>query len=265
MPERLAQVLKLTPKLFSQTEGHISEKEARFLTLLPFLDLPGEILEIGSYKGKSTIILAKAAQIAGMKKIYACDPLFQSSSTDPKDYPEDKLPEIFQSNLDKNGVKDFIRFYKVKSEELSRTWDLPIKALWIDGDHTLEGASLDFHLFKKHLVPGAVVAYHDVLHDFAGPMDVFIKEMLLSGEFGDCGIWGSIGWAQYIKGMSPNKEQNNRKKMLYRKLQKLNGVTLKRSALHKFVYNFRRSLVPHKEENSHEWLHKRNHWENGIH
>jgi predicted O-methyltransferase YrrM len=265
MQDNLNKVLKFLPQLFAQIEGHISEKEARFLTLLPFLEFPGEILEIGSYKGKSTIILAKAAQVAGMKRIYACDPLFHSSSTDPKDYPGEHLPEIFQSNLDKNGVKDFIRFHKVKSKELSKTWEQPIKALWIDGDHTLKGVHLDFHLFKKHLVPGAVVALHDVLHDFEGPMDVYIKEILLSDEFGDCGIWGSIGWAQYIKGMSPNKEQNNRKKKLFRKLRKINGVTMKRPALHKFNYIIRRSLVPHKEENSHEWLHKRNRWENGLH
>ncbi len=254
MQKGLNKLLESLPLLFAQTEGHISEKEARFLTLLPFLEFPGEILEIGSYKGKSTIILAKAAQIAGMKKIYACDPLFQSSATDPEDYPENQLPEIFQNNLKKSGVKDLIHFHKVKSKELSRTWEQPIKVLWIDGDHTLEGANLDFHLFKKHLVPGAIVAYHDVLHPFDGPIDIFIKEMLQSDDFGDCGLWGSIGWAQYIKGEIPTEKQKRRKEILYRKLRKLYIIPTKQSKILKLKYNFRRSRIPHKEENPYQWL-----------
>lgn len=264
MQDSLNKVLSYLPQLFTQTEGHISEKEARFLSLLPFLDFPGEILEIGSFKGKSTIVLARAAQIAGMNKIYACDPLSFPASTDPTDHQPEQLPKTFQKNIEKNGLKEFIQFSKMKSEELSRTWKLPIKALWIDGDHTLEGANHDYHLFKKHLVPGAIIAYHDVLHDFDGPIDVFLKELLQSDEFGDCGIWGSIGWAQYIKGKKPTKEQNRRKNLLTRKLNKFKMMEKKQSALQKLKYNFRRSLIPHKEENPHHWLQERNTWKNII-
>ncbi|MFA5904127.1 MAG: hypothetical protein WC836_09325 [Desulfobacula sp.] len=52
-------------KLSESLSGHLRKREVQFLATLPFLAIEGDILEIGSFKGKSTIILAKAAKAAG--------------------------------------------------------------------------------------------------------------------------------------------------------------------------------------------------------
>lgn len=68
--------------------------------------------------------------------------------------------------------------------------------LWIDGDHALGAVALDFALLREHLRPGAVVALHDVLNPFEGPIGVFCDSVLAVPDFGARGLCGPIGWAR---------------------------------------------------------------------
>ncbi|HTX77651.1 MAG TPA: class I SAM-dependent methyltransferase, partial [Terracidiphilus sp.] len=65
------------------------------------------------------------------------------------------------------------------------------------GNHTYEGARADFDGFLPHLVPGGVIAFHDALHLFSGPIRVFVEDVLRSDRFGAAGFVGSIAWAQF--------------------------------------------------------------------
>ena len=106
------------------------------------------------------------------------------------------LPE-FTKNIKEKGVAEKIKLHQTFSYELAKTWKEPIRLLWIDGDHTYRGTKLDFEGFEPHLVDGAIVAIHDVLHEFDGGIRVFMENILLSPNFGACGCVGSIGWAQF--------------------------------------------------------------------
>ena len=68
-----------TAKLLEEmesVEGYLAPNEIRFLALLGACPTAeGEILEIGSFKGKSTIILAKSAALADGATINAVDPM----------------------------------------------------------------------------------------------------------------------------------------------------------------------------------------------
>jgi hypothetical protein len=69
--------------------------------------------------------------------------------------------------------------------------------LWIDGDHTYEGAKTDFDGFISHVSPYGVVALHDALNVFSGPIRVFVEDMLRSSRFGAAGFCHSIAWSQF--------------------------------------------------------------------
>lgn len=57
------------------------------------------------------------------------------------------------------------------------SWSRPIRLLWIDGEPTYQGAKEeDFGLFSPYLSNGAIVAPHDALHGFEGPLRVFVEE-----------------------------------------------------------------------------------------
>ena len=72
-----------------------------------------------------------------------------------------------------------------------------IRLLWIDGDHTYAGCKEDFDLFSPFLADGGVVAFHDTLNTFEGPIRVFVEEVLRSDRFGACGFVHSISWGQF--------------------------------------------------------------------
>src|SRR2546429_8130962 len=80
---------------------------------------------------------------------------------------------------------------------LARDWRRPIRLLWIDGDHQYEAVKRDLALFRPYLAPGAIVAMHDVLGTWPGPLRAFVEDVLGSDDFGPAGCFKSIGWAQY--------------------------------------------------------------------
>lgn len=239
-------------------EGYLAPNEIRFLALLGAVKTaPGEILEIGSFKGKSTIILAKAAALQGNATVHAVDPMIAPSETDP-DLGDDQssFPD-FERNITEHGVSERIRLHQKFSHELAENWELPIRLLWIDGDHTYEGTKRDFEGFADHLSDGAIVAIHDVLHEFEGGVRVFIENILLSPNFGACGFVGSIAWAQFHKDPGVGKRFRDQKLMLYKRLSRLipflvfheplTGMAKKR-------YKLYRSRIPRAAVKPAEWI-----------
>jgi hypothetical protein len=203
-------------------EGHLSGNEMRFLCLLAAAPTTeGAILEIGSFKGKSTVLLAKAAALAGHDRVHAVDPLNAPSSTDPDLGGAASSAGDFHENLRRKGVRDAVTHHPMRSEELAPDWTDPLRLLWIDGDHTVEGTRRDLDGFGPHLADGAIVAIHDVLHAFEGGARVFAEEMLLSPHFGAAGVVGSIAWSQYHADPSETLPHRKAKLELYRRVARL--------------------------------------------
>ena len=242
-------------------EGYLAPREMRFLALLaacPTAD--GEILEIGSFKGKSTVILAKAAALSGDdQKINAVDPMTAPSETDPDLRGDESSLADFQKNIEAHKVADKIEFHQTFSFELAKTWTKPLRLLWIDGDHTYKGTKLDFEGFAPFLQDGAIVAIHDVLHEFDGGIRVFMEDVLLSPAFGACGFVGSIAWAQFHADERKSWKFREEKLWLYKKLSWLIPYVVFRKELtgwEKKKYKFLRFGVPHGEVNPSGWLKK---------
>jgi predicted O-methyltransferase YrrM len=240
-------------------EGYLSPNEMRFLALLAACPTAeGDVLEIGSFKGKSTIILAKAAALADENaKIHAVDPMTAPSETDPDLRGDETSYTDFQTNIKGRGVAEKIEFHHTFSYKLAETWTRPIRFLWIDGDHTYEGTKLDFDGFAPHLTDGAIVAIHDVLHEFDGGIRVYMEDILLSPNFGACGFCGSIGWAQFHEDQSAGWQFREEKLKLYRRLSRLiPHVVFKRElkGFEKKIYKLKRSRVPRSAINPAEWL-----------
>lgn len=169
-------------------EGYLSPRDIRFLALsAAHADPRGEILEIGACRGKSTVVLAKASQLHGRKKIVSVDPLDGSSAH----------RQTLSRNLAQKSVEQHVEFHMTTSQELAKTWNRPISMLWIDGDHRLEAVQADIANFKAFLIDKAIVLLHDVLELWDGCSRAFIGNVLDDSHFGDCGIHGNLGWAQY--------------------------------------------------------------------
>jgi MMP 1-O-methyltransferase len=199
VPDDLNDVLDEAWEAARKIPGFLTENEARFLGMVVACTPgTGAIVEIGSFKGKSTVMLAKVAQHYGLGSIAAIDPHnFNNEELHKhRDVPGASTYDDFLSNIRLAGVSASVEPYRAFSVDVAATWGAPIRFLWIDGDHTYRGAKADFDGFARHVVPGGVVALHDALHEFSGPIRVFVEEMLRPERFGAAGFVGSIAWDQ---------------------------------------------------------------------
>jgi predicted O-methyltransferase YrrM len=234
----------------SATTGYLSEREARFLMAAAALaPAEGKNLEIGSFKGRSTVGIAYVTRELGLGKVVAVDPHTSPASTDPdlKRAGQTTSHDDFVANLRAAGVFERVEVKRAYSHDLAREWKEPIRFLWIDGDHTYEGAKADVEMFKPYLSPGAIVAMHDVLGTFEGALRVFVEELLDSDDFGPAGFSGSIGWAQFRP--HDGTRFRTRRRLLAIPSRRLIPVAQRAAdGLHgwnKFLYKFWRPLAPH--------------------
>jgi hypothetical protein len=182
----------------SRVPGYIGEREFRALAML-FMSASqtGVSVEIGSFKGRSTVGLAALSAHYGLGPIVSIDPHSAPSVTDPELGEQSSSFDDFLKALEESGTRKHVEVHRAMSRDVARGWTRPIRFLWIDGDHTYDGAKSDFEMFLPHVVDCGIIALHDTLHEFEGPIRVFVEEMLRSDRFGPAGLLHSIGWAKY--------------------------------------------------------------------
>ncbi len=168
--------------------GMLSKAEVECLFQLgQFDDCPGVIVEIGSWKGKSTVALALGAGKIHNEKIYAIDP---HAVMPEEGYFTDTKSE-FLKNIRAAGVDDRVVPMIMTSEAAAQGWQNPIRLLWIDGDHRYASAKLDFLLWEPHLAEGGILAMHDTIRK-PGPKRVLWEHVFLSDRFQEIAIRDNI-------------------------------------------------------------------------
>jgi predicted O-methyltransferase YrrM len=198
VPRDLDAVLDAAWEAARHVPGYLMEDEARLLgTIAACTPGKGAIVEIGSFKGKSTVMLAKVAEHYGLSRIVAIDPHNSPELLDLQSNPQASSFQEFLSNIQAAGVVDQVEVHRAYSHDAASLWTRPIRFLWIDGDHTYRGAKTDFDLFLPYVMPEGIVALHDALNVFSGPIRVFVEDMLRSNRFGAAGFVHSIAWSQF--------------------------------------------------------------------
>jgi hypothetical protein len=123
----------------------------------------GRIVEIGSFRGRSTIVLASAAPDGA--EVVAIDP-HAGNDRGPQEWDgyeaeaaEDH--EVFLRNLGAAGVADRVRHIRAFSGEAHREVDGSVELLWIDGAHRFRPALEDLRTWGDRVVPGGRMLVHD--------------------------------------------------------------------------------------------------------
>ena len=143
---------------------------------------PSAVVEVGSYCGRSTLVLAAVVkEVCPSIKVFAIDP-HEGELTAPDQGLREEPPslEVFRKNIETAGLTNVVKpILKHSSEVL---WDEPISLLFIDGLHDYENVSRDFHHFGPWVVSGGYVAFHDYGETYPG-VKVFVDELLASGNY----------------------------------------------------------------------------------
>ena len=150
----------------------------------------GQIVEIGSWMGRSTIWLACGARMAG-QRVYAVDRHIGS-----REAPDVRTFEAFSENIRRAGVEDSVVPLVMSSAEAAARVEGGVHVLFIDGDHSDTGAMADADLWVPRLVDGGIILMHDVVTaSYTGPRRAFRRRVCWSGQFADVHRVGSMGVA----------------------------------------------------------------------
>lgn len=191
--QRIKEIIALTKPI----GGWLSAQEGVFLfKLASRLPAGAVIVEIGSYKGKSTIWLASGISNQPESLVYAIDPHKGSSERKGEYGKINTLPE-FMNNVKKAGLGNFVQPIACESEKAAKSFDKKIDLLFIDGSHTFEAAKNDFVLWSQRLKPDGWVVMHDATV-LSGPWKVAKKYIFLSREYRDTGMLGSMVFGRHV-------------------------------------------------------------------
>ena len=130
------------------------------------LQSPGDILEIGSFHGRSTCCLAYGCS-GSNKKVYAIDP-FDGRSWPKEDPRRLGYYNEFIQNVENCRLSDYVVPMVGTSEDFAAGWNKSISLLFIDGSHHYKDVLFDFSAYFPHVIEGGVVAFHDVHRGHSG-------------------------------------------------------------------------------------------------
>jgi predicted O-methyltransferase YrrM len=119
----------------------------------------GVIVEIGSWKGKSTVCLGLGSRDGAHARIFAIDPHANYRFGD------------FKENVDRAGIGDLIEPVASLSQPAADDFEEPIELLFVDGSHEYDLVLEDFEKWVPKVVDGGWVAFHDTTWT-AGPRKV---------------------------------------------------------------------------------------------
>jgi hypothetical protein len=144
----------------------------------------GRIVEIGSFRGRSTIAIARSA--ADGVEIVAIDP-HAGNDRGPQEiegFEEEAAQdhEVFLANLTKADVAERVRHVRRFSHEAHGEVGAPIDVLHIDGAHRFGPARDDIRTWGARVVPGGSMLIHDSFSS-VGVTLALAASLLLSGRW----------------------------------------------------------------------------------
>jgi predicted O-methyltransferase YrrM len=166
-------------------EGWLSDDQARRLwEAATRVQPPGRVVEIGSFRGRSTIVLRLAAP-EGVE-VVAIDPHGggdrgpQELAPDARRGDEDL--QAFRRNLRVAGVEGGVRHVRRMSSDAFSEVEGAIDLLYVDGAHRYAAARADIEAWGERVAPGGTLLVHDA-YNAVGVMLAQLRVLFGSGQW----------------------------------------------------------------------------------
>lgn len=169
--ERLASISLSIPGMVTPQSGQM------LYALCAMQTVSGDVVEIGSWQGRSSSFLARATRESRNGQFYAIDH-FRGNVGKEDSYVVGKedlsdLKSNFLGNMKKLNLESSVKLLDMPNSEAAVNFQPnQIRFLFIDGDHTAEGVSKDIELFFPKLCSGAIVVFDDFSTAFPGLVQV---------------------------------------------------------------------------------------------
>ena len=191
--------------LLAGVEGWLSPAEAAALfACARRCQGRGVIVEIGSWKGRSTIALAAGARAGAGAPVYAVDP--------HEGWPPPggaSTFAAFQANLAAAGLAEQVRPIQQRSVEAACAFTAPVEFIYIDGAHDHAAVLADFTAWFPKVLEGGVMAFHDTV-GYAGPRRVVRDHLYRSRHFRHIRFAGRLTYAEKVASATARERAGNR-------------------------------------------------------
>lgn len=165
---------------WKEIDGWLSDGDANILYKYAKLNNGGVIVEIGSWKGKSTVVLAMGSKDGYSNKVYAIDP--HENTEAHKLFKQDSTKQIFENNLKLFGVDDIVVPIFKKSVDATKDVNNQIGLLFIDGSHEYEDVKNDINNYIPFTGIGSVILFHDYCNE-SGVIKAINELLCASNKF----------------------------------------------------------------------------------
>jgi predicted O-methyltransferase YrrM len=163
LPDKL---LRQFIRRYRDIDGFLTEREAPALfRAANRLPTGATVVEIGSWKGKSTFCLARGLRPGG--RVHAIDPFDGFGEPGSAEiYAAERGPQRLRRQFEENiaPVRNVVEVHQGYSREFVGRFPT-IDLLLIDGDHSAEGARYDFEHFTAPIPVGGWLMFHDYYPD----------------------------------------------------------------------------------------------------
>lgn len=184
-------------------------------------DLSGDILELGSWCGRSAVALGMAAKLSGKGKVHCIDLFpekkdwylnedgtyslsvmldgkmygaYQDQTVWADPYHKDIAPiyeryggtlEAFTLAMQANSLTDVVLPYRTDLEGFLRDApnDLSLRMAFIDGDHSYEAVAKDIKIVESLLLPDGWICFDDAFSSYEGVNAAIRKHVIESGRY----------------------------------------------------------------------------------
>lgn len=171
------------------TDGQVAclHREARAIAA------GGRIVEIGSFRGRSTIVLAASA--SEDTEVVAIDP-HAGNDRGPQEIEGFETEaatdnRVFEANLTGAGVRDRVVHHRTFSDRAHALVDDPIDLLFIDGAHRFGPARTDIRDWGARVAPGGTMLIHDSFSSIGVTLAILV-ELVGSSRYRYEGRVGSL-------------------------------------------------------------------------
>lgn len=186
--------------------------------------LPGDILELGSWCGRSAVALGMAAKLTGKGKVHCVD-LFPAKNDwyqntdgtysfvvdiDGKKYRaygdqtvwaepflRDIKPmyerfngtlEAFSEAMSANELNGQVFSYRADLEGFSKKApsDFALRLAFIDGDHSYTAIAKDIEIVERYLLSGGWICFDDAFSSYDGVNEAIQRHIIDSGKYKNC-------------------------------------------------------------------------------
>ena len=168
--EKISAIASSVPGMITMSSGKL------MYTLCYFQKEHGDVVEIGSWQGRSASFLARATIESKNGNFFAIDHFKGNVGKEHyyivKENDLSDLKKGFNDNMSRIGLIDKITLLYMPNESaVNHLSGKSIRFLFIDGDHTGEGVRKDIELFSPLLIDGAIVVFDDYSRRFPGLLE----------------------------------------------------------------------------------------------